>query len=625
MTALEGPVRLAGRQPFNLGGLQVRPATREVVWQAETDVLEPRVMQVLTVLAQRRGSVVSRGDLVAECWGGRAVGDDAINRCIQALRKLAQDRGGFSIRTVKGLGYRLDEVSRSPHRPAGAILAVLAFDNLSGDPTLGWFSDGMAVEILQRVAEGAGVKVIGQGSSFQFRGAAKAAGHVGAELGVTHVLDGAVRRSGDRFRISAHLVETSQGVTLWSRTFERDLTDAFVVQDEIAGAVAAALSHTFAPAPRDEPLDPATYDLYLQARTPVSGIGGSTDAAPHIRAMRLLEQVTSQAPRFARAWAELAMRRVVCLRRFERSAFAGLTPASAASAAETALRLDPTLGLAHQAISYLTPLASYAAREALHVHAVAVAPNDPEVLNQAGQFCAEVGRLREALDHARQALALDPLHWPAAQWYAGLLDALGRHDETLPLWDSYLARWPDVEPLAGEAIAAAANAGDWDRLERLAEASRLRGLDDSTFRAFVDVQRNRRIRDPKVLQAHRETVAAKLAHDGRVSLVDLVRLHALGTLDEAFEAAERASFAHLFEPDVQTIGLWTPAVLFLDVNRPMIADRRFVRLCARLGLASYWAATGRWPDCANDPGLCYDFRTECRQILGAGGRQRQSF
>lgn len=621
MTALQGAVR----RPFNLGGLEVRPATREVAWQAATDVLEPRVMQVLTVLAQKRGSVVSRGDLVAECWAGRAVGDDAINRCIQALRRLAKARGGFSIRTVKGLGYRLDEAPVPPRRPAGPTLAVLAFDNLSGDPELGWFSDGMSVEILQRVADGAGVKVIGQGSSFQFRGAAKAAGHVGAELGVTHVLDGAVRRSGDRFRISAHLVETPQGVTLWSRSFERDLTDAFVVQDEIAAAVAAALSLTFAPPPRDEPLDPATYDLYLQARTPLGGIGGSIDAAQHMRAMRLLEQVTSQAPGFARAWAELAMRRVVCLRRFERSAFAGLTPASATSAAETALRLDPTLGLAHQAISNLTPLASYAARETLHQHAVAVAPSDPEVLNQAGQFCAEVGRLREALDLARQALALDPLHWPAAQWYAGLLDALGRHEETLPLWDSYLARWPDVEPLAGEAIASAANAGDWDRLERLAEASRLRGLDDPAFRTFVDVQRNRRIRDPRVLQAHRDAVTAKLAHDGRVSLADLVRLHVLGTLDEAFEAAERASFSHLFESDGQFIGLWTPAILFLDVNRPMVADRRFVSLCARLGLASYWAATERWPDCADDPGLRYDFKAECRQILGAGRSERRSF
>ncbi|UTP38184.1 winged helix-turn-helix domain-containing protein [Phenylobacterium sp. LH3H17] len=598
----------------------MRPATREVICDTATDVLEPRVMQVLAALAQRRGSVVSRGDLVTECWGGRAVGDDAINRCIQSLRRLSQARGGFSIRTVKGLGYRLDETPRASPPSEAVTLAVLAFDNLSGDPTLGWFSDGLSVEILQTVAAGAGVKVMGQGSSFQFRGAAKAAGHVGAELGVTHVLDGAVRRAGERLRINAHLVETAHSVTLWSQTFERDLTDVLAIQDDIARAVAAALSLTFAPSRRAKPLDPATYDLYLQARSPLSGIGGAADAMEHARAMQLLEQVTAHAPDFARAWAELAMRRVVCLRRFERSTFPGLTPAGAAEAANTALRLDPTLGLAHQAISYLGPLASYSARETLHRRALSAAPNDPEVLNHAGQFCAEVGRLGEALEHARQALTLDPLYWPAAQWYAGMLDALGRHDETPALWDAYTARWPDVEPLAGEAIAAAANAGDWDRLERLDETSRLRGLDSPSFRAFVDGQRNRRIRDPRFLQTHREIVAARLAQDGRLSLADIVRLHDLGAPEEAFEAAARASFAHLFDADGQVVGRWTPAILFLAANRLMIADRRFVSLCASVGLASYWASTGRWPDCADDPELPYDFRAECRLVLGAGGR-----
>ena len=602
-----------------LGGLQVRPASREVVAETAADVLEPRIMQVLSLLARRRGSVVSRGELVAECWDGRAVGDDAINRCIQALRRLARMRGGYSIRTVKGLGYRLEEAASAPQRPEAAMLAVLAFDNMSGDPGLTWFSDGLSVEILQTVAGGTRVRVIGQGSSFQFRGAAKAARQVGAELGVTHVLDGAVRRSGDRFRITAQLVETATGITLWSRTFERDLTDAFAVQDEIAGAVAGALSLTFAPTPRAEPIDPATYDLYLQARRPLGGLWGPADAAQQSEAIRLLEQVTSHAPGFARAWAELAMRRVICLRRFDRALFPGLTPARAAEAAEIALRLDPGQGVAHQALSCLAPLASYAAREALHRRALAAAPNEPEVLNQAGQFFAEVGRLREALDHARQALTLDPLYWPAAQWYAGLLDALGRHDDTPALWDSYMARWPDVQPLAGEAIATAANAGNWERLERLAEASRQRGLDDPEFRAFVDAQRNRRIRDPRFLQTHREAVAGKLACDGRLSLADLVRLHVLGAPDEAFAAAEQASFAPLFEPDGQMTGGWTPAMLFLATNRPMIADRRFVRLCARLGLVAYWVSSGRWPDCADDPGLGYDFKAECRRALASAG------
>ena len=100
---------LARVDSFRLGALEVRPPTREVVGENDTVVLEPRVMQVLVLLAARRGKVVSRADLIDECWAGRVVGDDAINRCIQAIRRLADCCGGFSIRTVARVGYRLDE------------------------------------------------------------------------------------------------------------------------------------------------------------------------------------------------------------------------------------------------------------------------------------------------------------------------------------------------------------------------------------------------------------------------------------------------------------------------------------------------------------------------------------
>src|SRR6516164_8960228 len=107
----EEPARLIdlAREPvLQLGPLEVRPSTREVVVAGEqTLVLEPRVMQVLVALARRRGAVVSRDDLIAECWGGRVVGEDAISRCIQAIRKLADTHGGFSITTIARVGYRL--------------------------------------------------------------------------------------------------------------------------------------------------------------------------------------------------------------------------------------------------------------------------------------------------------------------------------------------------------------------------------------------------------------------------------------------------------------------------------------------------------------------------------------
>ena len=109
MAVTGGAGGLAGEPGFVLGGLEVRPATREVVGAGGAEVLEPRLMQVLVVLAGRRGQVVSRRELIDGCWGGAAVGDDAINRCIQGLRRLGGTHGGFSILTVPRVGYRLDE------------------------------------------------------------------------------------------------------------------------------------------------------------------------------------------------------------------------------------------------------------------------------------------------------------------------------------------------------------------------------------------------------------------------------------------------------------------------------------------------------------------------------------
>ena len=362
-------------------------------------------------------------------------------------------------------------------------------------------------------------------------------------------------------------------------------------------------------------IDPAIYDLYLRARSPLGGLTGSPDEAQSARSLELLDAVTAVAPTFARAWAELAMRRAVCIRRFDGAGFPGLTLATAPAAAETALRLDPGLGLPHQALSYLAPVAAYAERETLHRRALTASPHDPEVLNLAGQFYAEVGRLTEALECARKAAELDPLYWPAAQWRAGLLGALGRHDEARILWDACLARWPDVEALAGEAIADAANAEDWDRLEDLAEAAFRRGLDSPRLQAFTQAQRDRRTLRPDILEAHRQQVAASFARDGRASLADLAKLVALGAADEAFDYAARASFAHMFEPGAPLqAGAWAPAVIFVAANRRMSADRRFVPLCARMGLVDYWTRSGHWPDCADDAALGYEFRAECRAV-----------
>ena len=253
-------IRLADEGRLRLGALTIEPALRRVAHDdGGAEIVEPRVMQVLVALARAEGRIVSRDELLTACWHGVVVGEDAITRVISRLRRLFDGvgQGAFKLETVTKVGYRLVSTGgtgAAPRQEAVALaavaeprLAVLAFDNLCDGEDMAWFSNGVSEEILQTVASGAALKVIGRGSSFQFRGAEKSASHVAAALNVTHLLDGSVRRRGPTVRISAQLIECAGETTLWSDRFDRELADFLAVQDEIAGAVAAALAVVFAP------------------------------------------------------------------------------------------------------------------------------------------------------------------------------------------------------------------------------------------------------------------------------------------------------------------------------------------------------------------------------------------
>jgi TolB-like protein len=234
-------VDLAHTAPFHLGSAEVRPATREVVDPGgRAALLEPRVMQVLVALARRRGEVVSRDELVEACWRGRIVGDDAINRCIAAIRKLVLAWGEVAVETIARVGYRLD-VAASDEAAGRALVAVLPFEILSDESEMAHLSDGVCEEILQAVVKRTGLRVAGRAASFRFRGPDKVLARVAEELRATHVVDGSVRRSGPRVRVSAYLIECEGLTTLWSERFELELCDAFAIQDAVAEAVVAKL------------------------------------------------------------------------------------------------------------------------------------------------------------------------------------------------------------------------------------------------------------------------------------------------------------------------------------------------------------------------------------------------
>jgi TolB-like protein/tetratricopeptide (TPR) repeat protein len=502
-----------------------------------------------------------------------------------------------------------------PAAPAEPLLAVLAFDNLSGDPETAYFSDGVSEEILQTVARAADLKVIGRTSSFQLRGADKAVRKVVADLKATHILDGSVRRSGSKVRVAANLIECESQTTLWSDRYDRNLTDAFVLWDEIAASVAAALKTAFAKSPPPPPIDPTVLDLFLRARYGAAAAGFEEAR----RRVTMLEEVVSRAPAFARGWASLALLRATTLRVYRAEAVAaGMTRDQVVEAAETALRLDPHMGLAYQALGWLEPFAAYGEREALNEKALGAASNDAWVLGQMGSFCSVVGRLEEALAFTRRAQELDPLAPDLTNQLGVFLTLEGRVGEAGRLFDAAVARWPEAVGLAGNGMQLAGWRRDRAKLEGLIRTWSAAAADSLLLRNAIWFANNLIESDAESIKGWLEEQQAELARTGTVPLYVPCRLIALGLTDEAFALIDRASFAHMFDPEgPMPSGTSYPGLIFSRTSRGkfFFQDPRFPRLCAKLGLCDYWVETGKWPDCADE--VAYDFRAEARRLAGA--------
>ncbi|MGB7692455.1 MAG: winged helix-turn-helix domain-containing tetratricopeptide repeat protein [Pseudolabrys sp.] len=241
---------------------------RELRRGAEPISVEPQVFDLLIYLVENRDRVVSKDDLIASIWGGRVVSDSTLTSRINAARKAVGDSGGNQklIRTIARKGLRFvgdvrvtplgadpsDLLSRAhedaqessrpalplPDRPA---IAVLPFVNLSGDPEQEYFSDGISEDIIAALSKLRWFFVIARNSSFTFKGKAVHMKQVAEELGVGYVVEGSVRKSGERVRITAQLNEVTTGTHIWAERYDRDIADVFAVQDEITEAIVAAI------------------------------------------------------------------------------------------------------------------------------------------------------------------------------------------------------------------------------------------------------------------------------------------------------------------------------------------------------------------------------------------------
>jgi len=341
-------------------------------------------------------------------------------------RRLAGLAVAALVTTVAALSWILGARRGGPPAVGTASIAVLPFADLSQAKDQEYFSDGLSEELLDVLAKIPQLRVIGRTSSFQFKGKNEDLRVIGKKLGVDHLLEGSVRKEGNRVRITAQLIKAKDGSHLWSETYERTLDDVFQVQDEIAGAVAQAMKLTLFPGGlpgRSVPASSEAYNSYLEGRY----FAEHRTRDDYEKAIAAFQKTLTADPGFALAWAGLA-------RVYARQASMGFVPAEsgnrqALESARRALALDPKLVEAHTAMAYI--LSGYdwdwAAVSTEVQQALALDPENPDALLAAGGLARTLGRFDEAIRLYQRAIARDPLRGTAHNnlgmtlYYAGRL------------------------------------------------------------------------------------------------------------------------------------------------------------------------------------------------------------
>jgi TolB-like protein/tetratricopeptide (TPR) repeat protein len=310
-------------------------------------------------------------------------------------------------------------------------IAVLPFVNMSGDKNNEYFSDGISEEILNVLARVPSLQVAARTSSFSFKGKNKEVPEIARELKVRLVLEGSVRKQGERVRITAQLIDASDGYHLWSQTYDRDLSDIFAVQDEIAAQIVAELKLKLEPKNQTKrssgTKDIKAYDLYLRGMALWQKRGEDN----LWQAKDLLEAAIAEDPKFAQAWGGLALTYAV-LPDYSAKISRDQAGVLGLRAAEHSIILDPTLPEAYAALSSRDNRpGGDAVTIALLRRAIELRPSFATAYQWLGTKLVPVGEIEDGLAASKKALELDPLSTIVANNYAQMLLIVGRNKDAI--------------------------------------------------------------------------------------------------------------------------------------------------------------------------------------------------
>jgi TolB-like protein len=320
-------------------------------------------------------------------------------------------------------------------------VAVLPFVNMSSDKEQEYFSDGLSEELLNLLTKVPQLHVAARTSSFYYKGKEVKLAEMARELHVAHLLEGSVRKSGNRVRITAQLIRAADGYHQWSETYDRTLEDIFAVQEEIAAAVVTQLKVTLlGAAPKVRKTSPEAYALFLQALQ----MERQYSHQGLERSILLYQQALSIDPTYTAAWVGLAVG-------YERQAYLGLRPADegyslAREAANKALAIDAEFAPAHSLLGWIALVYDDdLAAAAQHLgHALTLEPTDSASMSRAAALATDLNRLDTAIELGEYATARDPMN-PVAHMYLGYFyNAAGRRDEAIASCRAALKVSPDT-------------------------------------------------------------------------------------------------------------------------------------------------------------------------------------